>query len=383
MIMRFGPRWGFNAGLVACAATLSLGLFVGEAAAGFKFRFGSSGGSGDQSAASKQAPERQNPAQETSEAVKAPAVEPAKSAPAQTNDEAPQASVGEAPAEPMRPVPRVINQPAPSVAAEQPRPQQASVPDRIEPAAPVSPAQAAAPAPEASMPVAGQAAREEQAPGDGKMQGEAVAERPQLSDAKPAAADQQAPLPAVTPKAAAAAKPVVTELPLLKSRGSDTITQTSYSKTRKRPATEAVGATGAAALSGGTGPGVSVITCGAGCTNAPGEVVQRQIMVPNPAPPVTKVSMGKMGKVRDEGPAPNVVHCVGGCYDLPKTYKAVPVPSATIPGTGGDAPGTVQAAASGQVIPTAGTMSPGKTKGSSGEWMNRINRERSGAAGGN
>lgn len=125
------------------------------------------------------------------------------------------------------------------------------------------------------------------------------------------------------------------------------------------------------------GGGVSVITCMAGCNKAPGEVLQQHVIVVNPKPNQIRAA-SSAGAAYGESADSNIVTCVGGCYGAPTTYQAVPAPgfdaarAQVMAGAGGQA--------TGQLVPTAapapGSAGAGKSKGASGDWMARINRER-------
>jgi hypothetical protein len=331
-------------------------LAAGEASAGFKLRFGSSGGnntstssqsSGSPQGAATTAPDESSAARAPTEPRAAPAEESIRQ---------------------ERPTARID---APSMAAEK---RDAATAEQAADAAPV-----AGPVVQSDRDVTVNADR---SPDAG-------------SSAAPASTTPAASTPTVTVSQPAGSTPQQHQAqPANPSRieAPETVTQTSYAKRSRRPAggTGEISQPTAAPALHSRQADVSVVTCGAGCASSPGEVVYRKLITPSQPGLVNAAT-------RDPG-APSAVVCVAGCYDGPRSYQAVPMPSDHMPGAwpAARAPRGIQASAgSGRMVPTAaGTdFAPGqapsaatstpplpRSKGSSGEWMMRINRERAGGS---
>lgn len=372
MSMRSAP-WGPLA--ASCAAVLAVSLVAGEADAGFKLRFGSSGSSSSNTSSSagttSTSSESSSPAggQQVPATIAAeqPASSDSASAPAQ----------GAPTSEPAPVRPAIISERVP--ATDQSPAGQATVP--------AEPGRAGnSSGPSVSDAVKPAATHEPQLPVVVKVpEPAAPTARPAIesgASAGGATPPSVAPVPAAAPPPAQ--RPALATAPP-RQPPVETVTQTSYSKRSKRPSgavDEPPSLQAAPAVQSTTN--ASVITCGAGCNGSPGEVVHHRLETRQAG------SALQQAAVRDAA-TPNVLVCVAGCYDTPKAYQAVPGTGAFLPaGPSGGMPRGLQASAGGRLVPTAasgnGDAPPGredgtrasKSKGASGDWMTRINRERSG-----
>lgn len=102
-------------------------------------------------------------------------------------------------------------------------------------------------------------------------------------------------------------------------------------------------------------PGMDVVVCSAGCNNAPAEIVYMQ-------PSNRKVEVTTVGEMQQTaGSAATVagaaqIVCIGGCYDMPKVFSAMPSAASQI----GDWT----------------TAAPVPVRAGSGDWMRTIDTTR-------